>query len=33
MEEESNQLRIGDAKKVTNIMYSIWDAFEVANHI
>ena len=24
---------LGDAKKVTNIMYSIWDAFEVANHI
>ena len=24
---------LGDAKKVANIMYSIWDAFEVANHI
>lgn len=24
---------LGDAKKVSNIMYSIWDAFEVANHI
>lgn len=24
---------LGDAKKVTNIMYAIWDAFEVANHI
>lgn len=24
---------LGDAKKVTNIMYSIWDSFEVANHI
>ncbi len=24
---------IGDAKKVSNIMYAIWDAFEVANHI
>ncbi|MBR6406209.1 MAG: FAD-dependent oxidoreductase [Lachnospiraceae bacterium] len=24
---------LGDAKKVNNIMYAIWDAFEVANHI
>lgn len=24
---------IGDAKKVANIMYAIWDAYEVANHI
>ncbi len=24
---------ITKAKKVANIMYSIWDAFEVANHI
>jgi len=24
---------LGDAKKVANIMYAIWDAFEVANHI
>lgn len=24
---------MGDAKKVSNIMYAIWDAFEVANHI
>lgn len=24
---------LGDAKKVFNIMYAIWDAFEVANHI
>lgn len=24
---------LGDAKKVYNIMYAIWDAFEVANHI
>ena len=24
---------LGDAKKVQNIMYAIWDAFEVANHI
>lgn len=24
---------LGDAKKVSNIMYSIWDAYEVANHI
>ena len=25
--------QIGDASKVSNIMYAIWDAFEVANHI
>lgn len=24
---------LGDAKKVANIMYGIWDAFEVASHI
>ena len=24
---------LGDAKKVSNIMYGIWDAFEVTNHI
>ncbi len=24
---------LGDAKDVSNIMYAIWDAFEVANHI
>lgn len=24
---------LGDAKKVSNIMYAIWNAFEVANHI
>lgn len=24
---------IGDAKNVSNIMYGIWDAFEVANYI
>ena len=24
---------LGDAKKVSNVMYGIWDAFEVANHI
>ncbi|SFL75605.1 FAD-dependent oxidoreductase [Halanaerobium salsuginis] len=24
---------LGDAKEVANIMYAIWDAFEVANHI
>lgn len=24
---------LGDASKVSNIMYAIWDAFEVANHI
>ena len=24
---------LGDAKKVANIMYAAWDAFEVANHI
>ena len=23
---------LGDAKKVANIMYAVWDAFEVANH-
>ncbi len=25
--------QLGDAKKVANIMYAIWDAFEVANHM
>lgn len=29
----SNLYLLGDAKKVSNIMYAIWDAFEVANHI
>ncbi len=29
----SNLYKIGDAEKVSNIMYAIWDAFEVANHI
>lgn len=24
---------LGDARKVSNIMYAIWDAFEIANHI
>ena len=24
---------IGDARKVANIMYAVWDAFEVANSI
>lgn len=24
---------LGDAKQVANIMYAVWDAFEVANHI
>lgn len=24
---------LGDAKKIANIMYAVWDAFEVANHI
>lgn len=24
---------LGDVKNVSNIMYGIWDAFEVANHI
>ena len=24
---------LGDAEKVSNIMYAIWNAFEVANHI
>ena len=24
---------LGDARQVANIMYAIWDAFEVANHI
>lgn len=24
---------VGDARKVANIMYAIWDAFEVANHL
>lgn len=31
--EVDNLHLLGDAKKVSNIMYSIWDAFEVANHI
>ena len=24
---------LGDARRVANIMYAVWDAFEVANHI
>ncbi len=36
-EELKNQIseiyELGDARKVSNIMYAIWDAFEVANHI
>ena len=24
---------LGDARRVSNIMYAVWDAFEVANHI
>lgn len=28
-----NLYLLGDAKNVSNIMYAIWDAFEVANHI
>jgi 2-enoate reductase len=24
---------LGDARRVSNIMYGIWDAFEVASHI
>ncbi|MGK0468215.1 MAG: 2-enoate reductase [Clostridium sp.] len=24
---------LGDARKISNIMYGIWDAYEVANHI
>ena len=24
---------IGDARKVSNIMYAIWDAYELASHI
>lgn len=31
--EVSDIYLLGDAKKVSNIMYAIWDAFEVANHI
>ncbi len=34
LEFEINEIYLlGDAKKVSNIMYGIWDAFEVANHI
>lgn len=31
--EVSDLHLLGDAKKVSNIMYAIWDAYEVANHI
>ena len=31
--EVSNIHLLGDARKVSNIMYAIWDAYEVANHI
>jgi len=31
--ETSDIYLLGDARKVSNIMYGIWDAFEVANHI
>lgn len=31
--EVSDLHLLGDAKKVSNIMYGIWDAYEVANHI
>ena len=31
--EIPNLYLLGDAKNVSNIMYAIWDAFEVANHI
>ena len=24
---------LGDAKRVANVMYAVWDAYEVANHI
>lgn len=34
LKDEFNETYLlGDAKKVANIMYAIWDAFEVANHI
>lgn len=33
MFEENNIHILGDAKQVKNIMYSIWDAFELANNI
>lgn len=29
----ANLYELGDAKHVSNIMYAIWDAFEVANHL
>ena len=31
--EVSDIYLLGDARKVSNIMYAIWDAYEVANHI
>lgn len=31
--EVSDLYLLGDAEKVSNIMYAIWNAFEVANHI
>lgn len=34
LEQEIPELYLlGDARKVSNIMYAVWDAFEVANHI
>ena len=33
IKEISESYLIGDARKVGNIMYAIWDAFEVANSI
>ena len=34
LEPEISELYLlGDARKVSNIMYAVWDAFEVANHI
>jgi 2-enoate reductase len=34
LEQEIPELYLlGDARRVANIMYAIWDAFEVANHI
>lgn len=32
-DQVSEIYELGDARKVSNIMYAIWDAFEVANHI
>lgn len=34
LEGQVNELYLlGDARRVANIMYAVWDAFEVANHI